>query len=219
MLFLKYVLLWGGFAMIAIAAGILICDLRCGWQRTGEVAEDQPETVPPAPPVRWQASLALALLAWGPILLALSILVVPSAMAGVLLSQARGTLPGTLDSGVPFIIPFAESVALFDTRDQSFTTGSREAGRTGQAKRFNPLNVQAKGGLTLGLSITVRYRLDPKRPDHIQSSLPLPVERELVPAVVASAWRELVPNFTVREVFAAKREEVRKRRHYPETCC
>jgi regulator of protease activity HflC (stomatin/prohibitin superfamily) len=29
--------------------------------------------------------------------------------------------------------------------------------------------------------------------------------------VVASAWRELVPNYTVREVFAAKREEVRKR--------
>jgi regulator of protease activity HflC (stomatin/prohibitin superfamily) len=32
-----------------------------------------------------------------------------------------------------------------------------------------------------------------------------------VPAVVASAWRELVPNYTVRDVFATKREEVRKR--------
>ena len=29
--------------------------------------------------------------------------------------------------------------------------------------------------------------------------------------MVASAWRELVPNYTVRDVFAAKREEVRKR--------
>jgi regulator of protease activity HflC (stomatin/prohibitin superfamily) len=76
---------------------------------------------------------------------------------------------------------------------------------------FQPLNVQAKEGLTMGLSITVRYRLDAKRLDHIQSNLPLPVEREIVPAVVASAWRELAPNYTVREVFAAKREEVRKR--------
>ena len=32
-----------------------------------------------------------------------------------------------------------------------------------------------------------------------------------MPAVVASAWRELVPNYTVREVFAAKREAVRKK--------
>jgi len=43
------------------------------------------------------------------------------------------------------------------------------------------------------LAITVRYRLDPKRLDYIQGNLPLPVERETVPAVGASAWRELVP--------------------------
>ena len=29
--------------------------------------------------------------------------------------------------------------------------------------------------------------------------------------MVASVWRELVPNYTVRDVFAAKREEVRGR--------
>jgi regulator of protease activity HflC (stomatin/prohibitin superfamily) len=65
--------------------------------------------------------------------------------------------------------------------------------------------------LTVGLAITVRYRLDPKRLDFIQGNLPQPVEKEIVPSVVASAWRDLVPNYTVRDVFAAKREEVRKR--------
>jgi regulator of protease activity HflC (stomatin/prohibitin superfamily) len=74
-----------------------------------------------------------------------------------------------------------------------------------------PLYVQAKEGLTVGLAITVRYRLDPKRLDYIESNLPQPIEKEIVPGVVASAWRELVPNYTVREVFAAKREEVRRR--------
>ena len=44
-----------------------------------------------------------------------------------------------------------------------------------------------------------------------ESNLPQPVEKEIVPAVVASAWRELVPNYTVRDVFSVKREEVRKR--------
>jgi regulator of protease activity HflC (stomatin/prohibitin superfamily) len=210
MLFLKYVLLWSGLAMIGTAAGILIYDLRRRWEYTVTSVTGPTETLAPAPRVRWQPSLALALLAWGPILLALSILVVPSGMAGVVVSQTRGTLPGTLYPGAHFVIPFAESVALFDIRDQLFTTGSLEDGSTGQ-KMFTPLNVQAKEGLTLGLSITVRYRLDPKRLDHIQSNLPLPVEREIVPAVVASVWRELVPNYTVRDVFATKREEVRKR--------
>jgi regulator of protease activity HflC (stomatin/prohibitin superfamily) len=170
--------------------------------------------LPPVPQVRWRSSLALALLAWGPLILALGIVVVPSGMAGVRVSQSSGTLPGTLYPGAHFLVPLAENVVLFDTRDQLFTTGGLEnAGNAGAGKgtKSEPLNVQAKEGLTLGLSITVRYRLDPKHLDYIQSNLPQPVEREIVPAVVASAWRELVPNYTVRDVFAAKREEVRKR--------
>jgi regulator of protease activity HflC (stomatin/prohibitin superfamily) len=135
-------------------------------------------------------------------------------MAGVRVSQTSGTLPGALYPGAHFVVPLAESIVLFDTRDQLFTTGAIEdvgGAGSGKGTRSQPLNVQAKEGLTLGLSITVRYRLDPKRLDYIQSNMPQPIEKEIVPAVVASAWRELVPNYTVRDVFAAKREEVRKR--------
>src|SRR5262249_17887795 len=160
------------------------------------------------PYVRWRGALGLALLAWGPIILALGIVVVPSGMGGVRVSQTRGTLAGRLYQGAHFITPLAENVALFDTRDQLFTTGSAEATA---GKKPELLNVQAKEGLTLGLAITVRYRLDPKHLDYIQSNLPHPVEKEIVPPIVASAWRELIPRYTVRDVFSAKREEVRQR--------
>jgi regulator of protease activity HflC (stomatin/prohibitin superfamily) len=73
------------------------------------------------------------------------------------------------------------------------------------------LDTQAKERHTLGLAITVRYRLDPKRLDYIQGNLPRPVEKEIVPPIVASVWRELIPNDTVRDVFSAKREEVRQK--------
>ena len=213
MLFLKYLLTWGGIAMIAVAAGILIHDLYLQTRRRLAIQGGQTEPLPPQPQVRWRAALAFALLAWGPILLALGIVVVPSGMAGVRVSQTSGTLAGTLYPGVHFVTPLAESVALFDTRDQLFTTGTLEDGvvPSTPAKKSEPLNVQAKEGLTLGLAITVRYRLDPRRLDFIQANLPQPIEKEIVPAVVASAWRELVPNYTVRDVFAAKREEVRQR--------
>jgi len=213
MLFLKYLLMWGGIGMMAVAAGILGYDLYLEMRYRGAVAAGGPGPLPAVPQVRWRSTLALALLAWGPILLALGIVVVPSGMAGVRVSQTSGTLPGTLYPGAHFVTPLAENVALFDTRDQLFTTGALEDGKaeTVAKAKSEPLNVQAKEGLTLGLAITVRYRLDPKRLDSIQSNLPQPVEKEIVPAVVASAWRELVPNYTVREVFAAKREEVRKR--------
>src|SRR5881296_1267823 len=209
MLFLKYLLTSGGIAMMVIAAGILVYDfyLEIRHRQTQAMPEAAPTA---APHIRWRTSLALALLAWGPLLIAAGIVVVPSGMAGVRVSQTKGTLPGTLYPGAHFVTPFAENVALFDTRDQLFTTGESEDAKAA-AHKAEPLNVQAKEGLSLGLAITVRYRLDPKRLDYIQSNLPQPVEKEIVPAVVASAWRELVPNYTVREVFAVKREEIRKR--------
>ena len=212
MLFLKYLLLWGGIGMIVADVAILARDFYFEMKyRQSLAAGTTPANT--RPEIHWRNSLALALLAWGPILLALSIVVVPSGMGGVRVSQTSGTLPGTLYPGAHFVIPLAESLALFDTRDQLFTTGSVEDGKSEKrpAEKPAPLNVQAKEGLSVGLAITIRYRLDPAHLDYIQANLPQPVETEIVPAVVASAWRELVPNYTVREVFATKREEVRSR--------
>jgi regulator of protease activity HflC (stomatin/prohibitin superfamily) len=213
MIFIKYLLLLGGAGMIAAAIAILSHDLYLlnKHKQLLATAGAGPGPIPEAPAVRWRAPLALALLAWGPILLALGIVVVPSGMAGVRISQTSGTLAGTLYPGAHFITPLAESIVLFD---QLFTTGAVEDGKAASTKALpntDFLRVQAKEGLTVGLAITIRYRLDPKHLDYIQANLPQPVEKEIVPPVVASAWRELVPNYTVRDVFATKREEIRKK--------
>ena len=215
MLALKYLLIAGGLGMIFVALAILLYDVyREVLYRRALAAPEGTVVVPPHPEMRWRSSLALVLLAWGPLLLAFSIFVVPSGMAGVRVSQTSGTLPGTLYPGVHFVTPLVEDVTLFDTRDQLFTTGTLEdskAAATNVSAKSQLLDVQAKEGLTLGLAITVRYRLDPKKLDYIQGNLPHPVEKEIVPPTVASVWRELVPNYTVRDVFSAKREEVRQR--------
>ncbi len=214
MLALKYLLITGGFGMILVAVSILGYDLYRELMYRRALAVPGAGSLPPLPSWRWRTSVALALLAWGPILLACSIVVVPSGMAGIRISETSGTIPGALYPGVHFVIPLVEDVVLFDTRDQVFTTGVSEEGKNAAANvsgKSQLLDVQAKEGLTLGLAITVRYRLDPKRLDYIQSNLPRPVEKEIVPPVVASAWREVIPNYTVRDVFSAKREEVRQR--------
>ncbi len=214
MLALKYLLITGGLGMILVAMSILAYDLYRELMYRRALSAAPTGALPPLPQLRWRTTLALALLAWGPLLLAFSIVVVPSGTAGVRVSQTSGTLPGTLYPGVHFVTPLVEEVALFDTRDQIFTTGTTEDGRGAAGNvtaKSQLLDVQAKEGLTLGLAITVRYRLDPKRLDYIQGSLPRPVEKEIVPPTVASVWRELVPNYTVRDVFSAKREEVRQR--------
>jgi regulator of protease activity HflC (stomatin/prohibitin superfamily) len=214
MLALRYLLITCGVGMMIAAVWILTYDLyremlyRGLLQTPGRVVGAVPVMV------RWRTSLALGMLAWGPLLVAFSIVVVPSGMAGVRVSEMSGTVPGTLYPGAHMVVPLVEDVALFDTRDQVFTTGVSEDGKTAAtnvAAKTQLLDVQAKEGLTLGLAITVRYRLDPKRLDYIQGNLPRPVEKEIVPPTVASVWREIVPNYTVRDVFSAKREEVRQR--------
>jgi len=212
MIFLRYLLLWGGAGMIAAAVGLLARDIYHITRHKQLLATPGDKPVPEAPIVHWRATVALVFFGWAPIILAMGIVVVPSGMAGVRISQTSGTLPGTLYSGAHFITPLAENIVLFYTRDQLFTTGAVEDGKkTSKHVEGELLGVQAKEGLTLGLAITVRYRLDPEHLDYIQANLPQPVEKEIVPPVVASVWRELVPNYTVRDVFATKREEIRKK--------
>jgi len=212
MLLLKYLLLSAGIAMFAIAAGILTYDYyllllyrRARLQPLGDVA------AAPPPDVRWRTTIALALLAWAPLLISAAIIIVPSGMAGVRVSQTKGTLAGTLYPGVHFVAPGVERVELFNTRDQLFTTGVSEDSIGAGGAKGEPLHVQAKEGLTLGLAITVRYQVDAKRLDYIEANLPQPIEKEIVPPAVATAWREIVPSYTVRDVFSAKREEVRQK--------
>jgi regulator of protease activity HflC (stomatin/prohibitin superfamily) len=167
------------------------------------------ELLPPEE-IPWRAPLALALVACLPLLAASSIVVVPSGMGGVRVSQIGGTLPGTLYPGLHFVTPFIESVEIFDLRDHLFTAGIAETGEKAAAQK-NGLTVQSLEGLNIGLAVTVRYRLDPNKLDSVQAHMPQPVDRELVPPVVASAWRELTPHYTVKEIFSTKREEVRAR--------
>src|SRR6204780_3794558 len=214
MLALRYLLITGGLAMMIAAICILTYDLyrEMLYRRALETPGGAAAAAPVA--IRWRTSLALVMLAWGPLLIAFSIVGVPSGSGGVRISEMSGTEPGTLYPGAHLVMPLIEDVALFDTRDQVFTTGGSEDRKptaTGLPKKPQLLDVQAKEGLTLGLAITVRYRLDAKKLDYIQGNLPRPVEKEIVPPTVASVWREIVPNYTVRDVFSAKREEVRQR--------
>lgn len=218
MLAFKYLLIAIAVTLFLSAAGVVLYDLRqsfLGRRRATEAGEGHT----PAP-IRWRTTIALALLAWIPLLAAFAIAVIPSGHAGVRVSQLSGTRPGTLYAGTHFVIPLVDHVELFDLRDRLFTAGveqetprakGRDSAKAPDAlKAQDALKVQAKEGLTLGMAITVRYQLDARRLDYIQAHLPQPIESELVPPVIASAWRELAPNYTVREIFSSKREEVRR---------
>jgi regulator of protease activity HflC (stomatin/prohibitin superfamily) len=197
MLFLKYALMTSAVGLFAAAAAVIVFDIYKA-VRSGATYEP--------PEIRWRLAVRLALFAWLPLLPALGIVVVPSGMAGVRVSQISGTLPGTLYAGVHFVMPLVHRVELFTIRDQVFATNPSEVPKDPKPA----LKVYSREGLPVGLGVSVRYQLDPQRLPYVQTSVPQPIETEIMPPVVANAFRQTISGYLVRDVFSAKREEVRR---------
>jgi regulator of protease activity HflC (stomatin/prohibitin superfamily) len=217
MLVLKYLLMFVGAGFFGSAASLVVYDIYLSAQlrrmlrrepavgEQGEAGSTGLRTASPFGPVRWGLAQRLAVAAVVPLLLALSIVVVPDGSAGVRISQIWGPRPGTLYPGVHIVAPLIDSVVLYDTREQVYTTSAREAAKSGA----EVLAVQAREGLNIGLAVSVRYRLDPQRLSYIHANLPQPVGDEVVAPTVATIYRQLAPNYITREIFATKREELR----------
>ncbi len=218
MLFLRFLLFLIGFGFLAAAVVVVLYDVYLAYElgrilrlgvRTPE--ENQPQPVPtplrPRRAIRWNAVLKLVAIAALSSLAGKSIVVVPDGEAAVRVSQLSGVRAGTLYAGTHFIFPLIDRVVLFDIRDRVFSTVAIESPR----EKSEVLNVEAREGLSVGLAVTVRYRIDPRRLEFVQSNLPQPVDEEIVAPVVTSTFRALAPNYVIRDMFSTKREEFRER--------
>src|SRR5437588_1726611 len=216
MLALKYLWLILGIGLFGSAGALVAYDVflatelrrLLGGRGAGEAAaEVGPLAGRPFPPVRSHLALQLAAAGALAILITEAVVVIPDGAAGVRISQILGARPGTLYPGVHLITPLVDSVAIYDTREQVYTTLASENPKL----NGDVLNVQAREGLNIGLAVAVRYRLDPKRLDSIHTHLPQPVGEQVVAPVVATIYRQLAPNFITREIFATRREELRSK--------
>lgn len=221
MLFLRFLLLAGCFALLAAAVGAVLYDIYLAYEldrllrrARGTTEASPPGTTPAAAPrprarraIRWNTAAKLTVIGALAGLAGSSIVVVPDGRAAVRVSQISGVLPGTLYAGTHFIFPLVDRVVLYDVRDRVFSTAAAEI----RNEKLEVLTVEAREGLSVGLAVTVRYRIDPQRLDYIQANLPQPVDEQVVAPAVLSAFRETAPNYIVRDVFSTKREEFRAR--------
>jgi regulator of protease activity HflC (stomatin/prohibitin superfamily) len=223
MLALKYLLMILGVGLFGSAGSLVVYDIFISEQLrrllarnktseagTGTLTSTGITAQRPFGPVRWGLAQRLAIAGVLPVLLALSIVVIPDGSAGVRVSQIWGARPGTLYPGVHFVTPLVDSVALYDTREQVYSTVASATAKSEKSEN-EVLVVQAREGLNIGLAVSVRYRLDPRRLDTIHANLPQPVGEEVVAPVVSTIYRQLAPNYITQEIFATKREELRSK--------
>jgi regulator of protease activity HflC (stomatin/prohibitin superfamily) len=236
MIFLRFLLFAISFGFLGVAVAIVLYDIYLAFEldrllRGGEdaapsvspVAQEssvEPPTAAAQSPgraylarrtgprraIRWAGASKLLAIAAILSLLGKSILVVPDGHAAVRISQISGVRPGTLYAGTHLVAPLIERAEIFDIRDKIFSTAAAE---NSHDKGMEVLTVEAREGLSVGVGVTVRYRLDPRHLDYIQTNLPEPIDEQIVAPVVTSVFRELAPNYVVRDVFSTKREEFR----------
>jgi regulator of protease activity HflC (stomatin/prohibitin superfamily) len=214
MLALKYLLMILGAGLFGSAGALVVYDIFLSTQlrrllrrNTTDESGAEVGTLAQRPfrPVRWRLALQLAAAGALATLIPESIVVIPDGAAGVRVSQIWGARPGTLYPGVHIVTPLVDSVAIYDTREQVYSTVTYESAK----QKGDVLTVQAREGLNIGLAVSVRYRLEPKRLDSIHTNLPQPVGEQVVAPVVATIYRQHAPNYITREIFATKREELR----------
>ena len=217
MLLLKNLLLLAAIGAFLAAVGRVAWNLYWLLDHRRRQARGEQNLTPPEP-VYVRGPLFLGVAGIFMLLASQSLMVVPAGMGGVRVSQLSGTKPGTLYPGGHLINPLTDDVVLYDLRERTYST---EAVRTapppakpGETLPETPhpegMTVQTKEGLNVGLAVTVRYQLDPKRLSEIHSHLPQPLEKEVVTPVIASSFRDLAPNYMVRDIYSVKREEIRR---------
>src|SRR4029077_21152909 len=214
MLALKYLLMLLGAGLFGSAGALVAYDIYLSEQlrrllsrnKTDETgAEVGALARRPLRPMRWRLAVQLAAAGALTLLIMESNVVIPDGSAGVRVSEIWGARPGTLYPGVHLVTPLVDSIAIYDTREQVYSTLAAENPK----QKGDVLTVQAREGLNIGLAVSVRYRIDPRRLDAIHTNLPQPVGEQVVAPVVATIYRQLAPNYITREIFATKREELR----------
>src|SRR6266567_9239557 len=216
MVALKWLLMLVGAGLFGSAGALVAYDIYLSKQlrrllSRGKTEESGAEVGAlarrPFRPVRWRLALQLTVAGALVLLMTESFAVIPDGAAGVRVSEIWGARPGTLYPGVHLVMPLVDTIAIYDTREQVYATLATENPK----QKGDVLTVQAREGLNIGLAVSVRYRLEPKRLDSIHTHLPQPVGEQVVAPVVATIYRQLAPNFITREIFATRREELRSK--------
>lgn len=106
-----------------------------------------------------------------------------------------------LPEGVAIVVPGVHELRRFGLEDHMYRP-QRSSTSNGEA----PL--QSSEGLSLGVELTVRYAVDPKRLDTLGRKLPTNIDRELVDPLLQGVIYRVFTRYTVREIFSSKRQEL-----------
>ncbi len=151
---------------------------------------------------RGRRLLAVGVLVGGVLLIVLRppMQVVPAGEIGVRINRMTGNV-SVCPEGPVLVLPFVHELRRYSLREQVYRP-SDSATADGAAP------FQTVEGLSVGISITVRYALDRDHIADIARRLPTDVGKDLIEPTVDGVLHHALSKHTVREVFTDKRIEI-----------
>jgi regulator of protease activity HflC (stomatin/prohibitin superfamily) len=110
---------------------------------------------------------------------------------------------GVFTSGSMLVVPGVHQLRRYSSRDQVYRP-EESASATG------PSPFQSVEGLSIGVELTVRYAIDPRRLGGLSRELPDDMTGDIVEPIVQGVIYRLFASYTVREIFSTKRAEIQK---------
>jgi regulator of protease activity HflC (stomatin/prohibitin superfamily) len=121
---------------------------------------------------------------------------------GVRTNRFSGQVDEWRDGSV-LVVPGLHELRLYSLRDRSY--------RPEQVSRADgPAPLQSVEGLSLGVDLSFRYALDPARVSALSRSLPDDIGKEIVEPAVQGVIYKIFAQYTVREIFSAKRADIQQ---------
>jgi regulator of protease activity HflC (stomatin/prohibitin superfamily) len=117
-----------------------------------------------------------------------------------------GIRPDPLDSGLHWIVPFAERVERFPRVNQNYTMSS--VADEGQTNGDDSIQVRTKDGQQVYIDASVIYAVDPLKVVKLYSTWRSNYEDQFVRTQVRGIIRDVASQYGVEEIVSTKREEM-----------
>lgn len=134
---------------------------------------------------------------------------VPAGERGVVFSLSGGTLNRQLGEGLHFVVPFVQSVVLYDVRTQTYTMSATQW--EGEIRGDDSLTALTSDGQLVKVDLSVRYHPDPTRVANLHQRIGPDYANKVIRPNARSQTRVIFAEYPVSDVYSAKREDIETR--------
>lgn len=137
-----------------------------------------------------------------------SYIIVEPGEKALIFNKVTGELRVSSKEGMYFLIPFIESVTIYDTKVQTYNL--TKSFLEGEVRGEDSLQALTADGQRIFLDLSVRFRLNPEKLPEFHRTIGKNYMQSIVRPQIRNEARIAVSYFSVMELYTSKREQIQK---------